>query len=125
MGAPRFVQPRPASPAGSNASLALWLGIGSIVVCVISLGLLALPALLGGIGALVLGLRGRRHGGGRGGAIAGAIAVVLALLAMVFWIVLVILGGLTLDFLDGLGSIEDWFDLPPEQTPDDPDRRII
>ena len=125
MGAPRFVQPRPASPGSSDGTLALWLGIGSIVMCLISLGLLALPALLCAIGAVVLGVRARRRGGGRGGIVTGAIGIAVSLLALVFWIALVILGGLSLEFLDFWDAIEEWLDIPPVEDPVNPDAPII
>ena len=125
MGAPRFVQPRPASPAGSSASVALWLGIGSIVACVISVGLLALPALAAGIGAVVVGSRARARGGGSGGIITGAIGIVLSVLALLLWIALLVVGGLTLEFLDVWGEFEDWLETPPGEGPEDPDRRVI
>lgn len=122
---PRFVQPRPAGPAASRAGLALWLGIGSVAASVLSLGLLALVTLPAGIAALVLGIRARRQGGGSAAAILGGLGIALSLLAMLFWIVLVVLGGLTLEFLSFWDSIEKWLELPPIEDPANPDAPII
>lgn len=125
MAAPRFVQPRPAAPGTGRATLALWLGISSIVICVLSAGVLALLTLPAGIAAVVLGMRARRDGPGTAGLMTGAVGVVLSLLAMLFWIGLVIIGGLTLEFVDVWGALEEWLELPPPEDPADPDPRII
>ena len=125
MGAPRFVQPSPAGPGERDAGLAVGLGIASIVLCVISLGLLALPGLVCGVGAVIEGVRARRRGRGGRGVVIGAIGIALCLLALAFWVLLVILGGLTLEFLDFWGTLEDWLDLPPVEDPVNPDAPII
>jgi hypothetical protein len=123
--APRFVQPRPARPAGGQGTAALWLGIASIVICVLSVGVLALLTLPLGIAALVLGIKARRRGAGNAGLILGAIGVLLSLLALLFWVVLVIIGGFTLEFLDFWDQIEGWLELPAPEDPTDPDPPII
>lgn len=125
MGAPRFVQPRAPGSASGSATLALWLGIFSCTACVLSLGLLALATLPAGVAALVLGLRARRRGGGSAAAVLGAIGIALSLLALVFWVALVLIGGLTVELFDVWDDLERWFELPPVDNPADPAPPVI
>lgn len=114
MSAPQFVQPRRTAGRGTAA---LWLGILSCAICLLSLGLLALLTLALGIAALVVGLRRRQTAA----AVLGGIGTLLSLLAIAFWIGLVIIGGLAIEFID----LEGWLDLPPVEDPTDPDPPII
>ena len=91
----------------------------------LSLGVLAFITLPVAIAAVVLGVKARRRGAGGAGLILGVIGVLLSLLALVFWIVVVIVGGLTLEFLDVWPAIEDWLELPAPENPADPDPPII